>query len=249
MKGIDISSGSGTIDFRGLKDAGYEFVICRAGYGSDVNQKDRNFDSYVGDALAAGLHVGAYWFIYARTIDEAVDNAKCFLEVAEGWRGRLDMPLYIDYEYDSTRYYEQETGFKERRDIATDYIRSAAQTIENAGYYAGIYLNPDYIKNHVTLSPALDKFALWLAQWGVDKPSYKCGLWQKSGDTRITQATGAVDLNECYVDYPSVIRRAGLNGFKADPTPQAANRSQRGDRWEIIDTGDGLTIKLGGKEE
>lgn len=247
MLGIDISSGSGNVDFKALKSAGYEFVIARAGYGSDVSQIDKRFDAYVADAAAAGLHVGAYWFIYARTVDEAVQNAKCFVEVCNKHRGRLDMPLYIDYEYDSTRYYEQEVGIRETRELATTYIRQAAAYVEKCGYYSGVYLNPDYIKNHVNL-PKLSNFTLWLAQWGALRPSYSCGLWQTKGDTKIPEATGGVDINQCFVDFPSVIRRMGLNGFSATDAPQAESlNGVSGDEWEVVDTGDGYTIKLGGK--
>ena len=112
MKGIDISAGSGAVDFKALKETGYEFVICRAGFGSKVKQVDKNFNAYVGDALQAGLHVGTYWFIYARDLEEARENARVFAETVKGWSGRLDMPMYIDYEYDSTAYYEKQTGKK-----------------------------------------------------------------------------------------------------------------------------------------
>ena len=249
MKGIDISEGSGKVDFRELKGEGYEFVICRAGYGSDASQVDKRFHEYVKGALDAGLHVGAYWFIYARTLDEAEANGKAFLDVVGYWPSRLDMPLFIDYEYDSTRYYEQETGIKESRDTATEYIRRAADVVERAGYYTGVYLNPDYIKNHVDMN-RLRQYTLWLAQWQVSEPSYQCGIWQKSGDTKISQATGGVDLNECFTDYPTVIRRVGLNGFKPEPAPQATGLTEEtksGDRWELITTSDNIVIKLGGK--
>lgn len=250
MRGIDISGGTGKVDFKALKNVGYEFVIPRAGYGSNVKQVDKNFHNYVGDALAAGLHVGAYWFIYARTLQEAEQNANAFLEVVDGWRGRLDMPLYIDYEYDSTRYYEQKTGKKETRETATEYIERAAAVVERAGYYTGVYLNPDYIKNHVYFERLRD-YTLWLAQWKVSGPSYTCGIWQKSGDTKIPQATGNVDLNVCYRDFPTIIRRNGFNGFKPQPEPQTAGITEggkSGDRWEIVASHDGILIKLGGKK-
>ena len=243
MLGIDISQGTNNVNFKALKGAGYEFVIIRAGYGSDVKQIDARFHSFVKDALEAGLHVGAYWFIYARTIDEAEQNARCFLDVVEPWRGRLDMPLYIDYEYDSTRYYEQQTGVTESREIATAFIKRAAQVVEEAGYYTGIYLNPDYIKNHVRLDD-LRGYTLWLAQWGTNAPSYNCGMWQSAGDTHIPEAAGGVDLNTCYSDFPTVIRRLGLNGFAPDVAPKASAVVDAGSKWEIVDDGTGLLIKL-----
>lgn len=216
MRGIDISEG-GAVDFNALKAAGYEFVIPRAGWGSAKTdkQKDKDFHDNVMRAVAAGLHVGAYWFIYARSVSEAQENALRFHERLEPYKGLIDMPVYIDYEYDSTRYYEQQTGQKETKDFATAAISAAALQMEHLGWYSGVYLNPDYIKNHVNYS-YLQQFTMWLAEWkDVNRqPSYQCGIWQYSGDSRIPEARGAVDLNICYQDFPTVIREKGLNGFK-----------------------------------
>lgn len=223
MKGIDISQGSGGVDFHQLKKDGYDFVIIRAGYGSDMSQKDKRFDEYVRGALDAGLHVGAYWFIYARTFDEARKNGECFADVLERFKGKLDMPVFIDYEYDSTRYYEQVTGAKETKEIATQMIHIAAGYMEIRGYYTGVYLNPDYILHHVNLDPLM-RYTLWLAEWKnpTTPPSYECAIWQFKGDTKTQYASGGIDLDLCYqTDLPAVIRSGGFNGFekKQDSDP------------------------------
>lgn len=240
MKGIDISSGSGGVDFHQLKRDGYEFVIIRAGWGSDTRQKDIKFDEYVRGALDAGLHVGAYWFIYARTVEEARINGECFAQVISAYSGKLDMPMYIDYEYDSTRYYEQETKQKETRDIATQMIVAAADQMEKLGYYTGVYLNPDYIRNHVRLDD-LARFTLWLAEWKnvTSPPSYECGLWQFQGDTKTQYASGGIDLNLCYqTDFPSVIRSGGFNGYAKDDSFTPINPSVFfGRPLKILDNG------------
>lgn len=214
MKGIDISSGSGNVDFHALKRSGYDFVICRAGWGSSVNQKDDRFDDYILLAHDAGLHVGAYWFIYARTIPEAQENGRCFAELCDKYSGLLDMPLWIDYENDSTRYYQQMTGCRETKEFATGAISVAALECERRGWYTGYYVNLDYYKNHID-SDQLKHFALWLALWRSPEvlPELPWGIWQYAGDTKISEASGGVDLNLCGVDYPSAIRAAGLNGF------------------------------------
>lgn len=216
-KGIDISQGSGNVDFHALKQSGYDFVICRAGWGSSASQKDARLDDYVRLAHDAGLHIGAYWFIYARSIPEAQKNGMCFAEVCEKYKGILDMPLYIDYENDSTRYYQQETKQAETRDFATGAIVAAVTELESRGWYSGYYVNLDYYKNRIN-ADYLKDFALWLALWrdSGSSPEVNCGIWQYSGDTKIAEASGGVDLNFSYVDYPEVIRRVGLNGFKAE---------------------------------
>lgn len=218
MKGIDISAGSG-VNFAALKNAGYDFVIARAGWGSakTLKQIDKDFHNNVMGAIAAGLHVGAYWFIYARTLPEAQENAVRFAETLEPYKGLLDMPVYIDYEYDSTRYYQEQTGNPETKDFATAAISTAALQMEQYGYFTGVYLNPDYIRNHVYLDD-LTHFSLWLAEWKnpESKPSYNCAMWQYAGDTKLSGiASGAVDLDICYQDFPTIIKNAGLNGFQS----------------------------------
>lgn len=227
MKGIDISEGGG-VNFAALKNDGFDFVIARAGWGSvkTDSQIDKDFHNNVMGAIAAGLHVGAYWFIYARSVPDAQENAMRFAEVLEPYKGLLDMPVYIDYEYDSTRYYQEQTGQAETRDFATAAIFVAAAQMERFGYYSGIYLNPDYIRNHVKFGD-LTHFTLWLAEWKNPtlQPSYSCGIWQYAGDTRIPGiAKGAVDLNICYADFPLVIRKRGLNGLVAE---DSANKNSK----------------------
>lgn len=240
MKGIDISEGGG-VNFAALKSAGYDFVIARAGWGAvkTDRQIDKDFRSNVMGAVGAGLHVGAYWFIYARTVAEAQYNAVRFAEVLEPYRGLIDMPVYIDYEYDSTRYYQEQTGNAETRDFATAAISVAALQMERYGYFTGVYLNPDYIKNHVFLND-LKHFTLWLAEWkSADSiPSYQCDMWQYSGDTRLPGITsGAVDLNMCYQDFPNIIKNAGLNGLKKEPDFEVGGHGIYGRSIQIFENG------------
>lgn len=58
----------------------------------------------------------------------------------------------------------------------------------------------------------------------ADKPvvvkSY--GIWQKSDSGRISGINGNVDLDEAYKDYPTIIKNAGLNGFKKPENPAPA---------------------------
>lgn len=215
MRGIDISQGSGRVDFSALKNDGYNFVIVRAGYGSNISQKDIKFDEYVQGAKNAGLYVGAYWFIYARSTQEAIENGRCFAAICEKYKGILDMPLYIDYENDSTRYYEQETKRAETKETATDYILAACAEVEKNEWYTGYYVNLDYYNNHI-ISEKLKGYTLWLALWRDFKnaPSIPCGIWQYSGDTKTKYASGGIDLDYSYYDYPAVIRKHGLNGFE-----------------------------------
>lgn len=235
MRGIDISAGSG-VDFHALKRAGYDFVIARAGWGSFAKQKDADFHNNVMQAVAAGLHVGAYWFMYFKTLPEAQQNAVAFNEVLQPYLGMLDMPVYFDYEGDTTRYYNQNSGKTETKDAATSALTVAGFQMEKFGWFTGYYCNLDYLKNHFIESD-LAHFTRWLACWSSKKPSTPCDIWQSAGDTRITEARGNVDLNECYRDFPVIIKEIGLNGFAKEEKKE----NNGGTKWREIVLHDGGT--------
>ena len=69
MKGIDISEFQTNVDYKKLKEDGYEFIIIRCGYGKNVSQKDEMFETHYAGCKEVGLKVGCYHFSYANTIE------------------------------------------------------------------------------------------------------------------------------------------------------------------------------------
>ena len=72
----------------------------------------------------------------------------------------------------------------------------------------------------VTLTPVLDtylgtelsrRYALWYARYADTFDGTDCGMWQYSSQGSVPGISGSVDLDISYVDYPAVIRKAGLN--------------------------------------
>ena len=96
MKGIDVSVHNGKIDFEKVKAAGIQFVIVRAGLGKYAKQKDANFDANYAGAKAAGIPVGAYWYSYAVTPEEAIEEARVCIEVLKG--KQFEFPIWFDQE-------------------------------------------------------------------------------------------------------------------------------------------------------
>src|SRR5699024_6890621 len=99
------------------------------------------------------------------------------------------------------------------RQVLTDICEEFCYQLEKAGYYAMIYANLDWWKNKLIQSQ-LTKYDRWLAQWGVSKPSLKCGIWQFTSVGRVNGFNGNVDLSESYHDYASIIKEKGLNNYK-----------------------------------
>jgi len=41
-------------------------------------------------------------------------------------------------------------------------------------------------------------------------------MWQYTSTGKVSGISGNVDLNYCYQDFPTMIKNAGLNGFKKE---------------------------------
>ena len=108
----------------------------------------------------------------------------------------------------------KKNGVTLTKSIATRHAEVFLAAIEKAGYYAGLYANPDYLGRFFDAS-LLQKYDLWLAHYmdnpDLSSPSRSCGIWQHSSTGSVSGISGHVDLDVAYKDYPAIIRAAGKN--------------------------------------
>ena len=205
IKGIDVSSWQGNIDFAKVKASGIDFVIIRAGYGREVSQVDKCFVQNYNAAKAAGLDVGAYWYSYADSAEDAVKEAKACMEVIKG--KKFEYPIFFDL--------EEQSQFAKGRNFCDSVIKAFCGELEKHGYLAGLYCSTYYLNNYISNAVA-GKYALWVAQY-----NYRCtytankyGIWQYSSEGRINGISGNVDMDYCYTDYHAIVKNGGYNGYK-----------------------------------
>ena len=197
--GIDVSTHNGAVDWEKVKKAGVQFAIVRAGFGNTASQQDARFESHMKGALSAGLPVGVYWFQYARSEEEAREEARACLQVIGPYKEGITLPVFSDYEYDSDEY-AQKNGITPTRAFRTSCIRAFCEEIEKAGYTPGVYTNPDFVKNRLNWED-LKEYDLWLAAYTQEKPDYDCAIWQYTSEGAVDGVTGNVDRNLCYKEY------------------------------------------------
>ena len=205
-QGIDISYCQTAVDWNTLK---VDFVIMRAGYGKYASQKDNMFESHYKNACNKGINKGAYWYSYAMSEAEAVEEAKACIEVIKG--KKFEYPIYFDVE-------EQKQKALGKAKVSA-IVKAFCSTMEAAGYWVGLYTNVDWYVNVIT-DDIKTRYAIWIAHWGVAKPAISgpYGIWQyKVG--RIAGVSGDCDLDYGYVDYPTQIKAAGKNGYSKTPAP------------------------------
>ena len=205
--GIDVSKWQGVIDWTKVKASGVAFAMIRSSFGqTDV---DPCFERNVVEAQKQGIDCGAYHYCYAKTVDEARQEAAFFLKTIEG--KRFSFPLALDLEDPSL----QPLGKEKLTAIAVAFL----EELEKAGYYAILYANL-YWLTALLKRETLKPYDVWLAQWSSE-PTFdgNFGIWQHSATGSVSGITGNVDLNIAYRDYPAIIKAAGLNGFvKEEPS-------------------------------
>lgn len=206
--GIDISYWQKGYPYDKANAEGVKFAILRAGYATT---KDTQFETHYANAKRLGWGVGAYWFLYATTVEGAKAEAKAFLKAIEG--KQFEYPIYLDIEDNSVK----KTG----RSNCNAMIRAFGEIIEAAGYYFGVYTNLDWYKNVISGAELNQKYDWWIAYWSKNQPTgINYGLWQFGGETNYIRGNKVAgittDQNYAVKDYPAIMKANGLNGFKKE---------------------------------
>lgn len=207
IKVIDISYAQQKVDFRKVKESGVSAVIIRTGY---LNKTDTMFHSHMSGAIEAGLDIGVYTYLIAENAAQAALEAQQTIVRLAKYKGHINYPVFCDMEH--SKYYDNN---KYSRAVRTDMIKAFCNTIEGAGYYPGVYINPSWLEQWTNKDGLIGKYDIWLAAWTEDpgqpaRYDYGQAMWQW-GTERIGGITGNVDGNLCYVDYPERIRDSGKN--------------------------------------
>jgi len=214
-KYIDVSRYQGTIDWDKVKAAGIQgaflkTVSTNSSFGGLYI--DPTFERNYSECKRVGIPVGAYYYTYAQTKDYADKELALFKQAVEG--KQFELPLVIDVEDNLLKPLSA--------DALTDLVIYALERIEKWGCYAMFYTYQSY-KNTELNMKRLQPYDWWLAWYTSTEPSGTFGVWQYSSSGKVNGITGNTDMNWAYKDYPTIIKNAGLNGFKKEeprPEPQ-----------------------------
>lgn len=212
--GIDISRWQGDFNLSDAINEGVEFAILKIGGGDDGIYADKKFNYYYAQAKKLKLPIGCYFFGQAMTKDQAIQEANAWVSLMQG--KQFEYPVFYDVEAKMLQL---------PADKLTDIILTVCGIVESVGYWVGIYSSIDFF-NHNMQDERLVNYSHWVASWGINKPSLLRGgetqLWQFGGETnkiRSNKICGqTVDQNYSYMDFPSLIKAAGLNGYNKEDT-------------------------------
>lgn len=171
MKGIDTSKWQASmVDYAEAKKAGYSFVILRVGCG---NTKDKCFEKDYAAAVAAGMLVGVYFYTYAKTELQAVQDATRVL----GWLNNRHLDLPVAYDVEDAK--QKGTN---RKAVNSAMYNAFADRISAKGYKTTLYTGEYFFNNY------FDKYVIdekpWIAKYSKNKPSVgmEILMWQYTSD-------------------------------------------------------------------
>ena len=211
IHGIDVSEHNGVINWDAMKSAGIQFAIIRSSWGHFV--EDKQFRRNVQECDRVGMPYGLYHYSYVATTQQMQEEAQGFINLCKSCKPLY--PCYIDM--------EDADGWKARNNVSDETnVETCFYTcnaLEQAGFYAGIYANLNWLTTRIN-SPRLDRFDKWVAQWAASNSYSKpYGMWQYTSSGSVAGYAGRLDMDYAYIDYPTLIRQHGLNGYGTPVTP------------------------------
>ena len=130
---------------------------------------------------------------------------------------------------------EESAQFALGKAKCSELVDAFLTVLEQAGYYAGLYCSTSYLNSHVSES-VRKRYTIWCADYrGSCGYTGDYGIWQHSvaghpdydvfGKGSVYGITGQCDLDYAYIDYPKIIKNAGLNGFAATSDSDKSDKS------------------------
>ena len=212
-RGIDISEHQKDINLAALKNQ-IDFVIIRVGYGVS-GTIDKKFKRNADLCVELGIPMGFYWYSYALDELGARNEAEAFLKAIEPYTP----------EYGCWFDMEDADGYKKKKGMPSDetlveMCYAFCETVENAGYYAGVYASGSWFKRQLS-GPRLNRFDKWVAQWPTSDGKQKglkveadtrknLSMWQFTSAGRFAGYSGSLDTNYAYKTFPNPGREVKL---------------------------------------
>ena len=215
MKGIDVSTLQGKIDWKKVAKSGIEFAMIKAtqGRGEGIATRhlkrftDSKFKHNIVAASKADIACGVYHYFTAQTVEEARAEALYFCSIIAPYREHIALWAAVDVE--STRYL---SGLNTIALAAV--VKEFMEVVKANGFKPMLYTNPNYLTYKLPAG-VFDDSEIWLAHYGVKIPKLvpNTRMWQYGVD-RIDGIGGKVDMNEGYFELPKKYVEGGKYTIK-----------------------------------
>ena len=202
IRGIDVSTYQGDIEWDKVAASGVKFVFIRLGYRgyeSGLLVKDDRFEANIQGALNNGIAVGVYFVTQAVSVEEAVEEAQFVMDNIRPYN--VTWPIVLDIEDAASATARTADLTQQQR---TDHAIAFCETIKEGGYTPMLYCNIRWFIEKLDITRIAD-YEKWFAQY-FRKPffPYTFQVWQYSSSGSIDGIKGNVDYNISFVDYGTI---------------------------------------------
>lgn len=185
-EGIDVSGWQGNINYAQVKNSGIEIVYMKASEGS--NFVDPYFNQNYANAKANGLKVGFYHYLTARSVEDAIREARFFVSTISG--KIPDCRLAMDFESFGN------LNVTQINEIGLTFIR----TVESLSKKE-VVIYSDTSNARSIFGGELTNYPLWVAQYEVENPTPNGNWstwvgWQYTDVGEIPGINGYVDRDK-----------------------------------------------------
>lgn len=192
MKGLDVSSYQGKIDWKKVAEDGYQFTILRGVIKS--GNLDSTFFFNYENAADNGFDISCYQYSYALSETEGASAARNMIAKLRG----IKIPIWLDLEWDTQ-------GFL-GKDAVTNIAGAYIKTCQAAGYECHIYSNLYWYHNKYNPDELRQLGCrFWIARYSYGggyvenlKPNVGEQIWQWTSSGSVNGIKGNVDLNLSY---------------------------------------------------
>jgi nucleoid-associated protein YgaU len=198
-KGIDVSSFQGFINWPQAADAGVDFAMTRATYGT--SGIDARFRENMENIKKTNISSGAYHYCYATNTDEAVREANHFVHAIESYEIKYPAALNI----------EERSISKLGKQKITDIIIHFVDILKNNNLYPIIHTTEDWLENFIDINRISD-IDIWLSRW-TPRPGYgkNIGIWQYSNSGNVAGVGNNINMDISYRDYKNLIENKSIS--------------------------------------
>jgi lysozyme len=183
IKGIDISTVQGNVDFAAVAATGVQFVICRCGVGNSGT--DNLYTHNIAAAKAAGLKVMAYHFIYPLPVTPSQPTHDPKVQAQMHFKSAQGELACIDCEWPAPQDFAKwGCSPSQLNQWMVTYLEE--YTALGGGVKPCVYTYP-YWAAAIHLDPQLAQYPLWIASYeqspSIPAPWTDWAMWQYSGGT------------------------------------------------------------------
>ena len=198
IKGIDVSSWNGTINWKTVSNYGMGFAILRI--TEKGNKVDSTFEANYKGCINNKIHVGVYKYSYATNVSEIRYEANVVVKTMN--KRKLDYQVFLDI--------EDKCQENLSKDLMLKMIKAFRSIIVKAGYKFGIYCSYSWYQNK--LPDDAKKYDCWVARYPINdtgdlqerlRVSTSDGVigWQYSSKSVIPGIPTKTDRSVFYKDY------------------------------------------------